>query len=85
MNARLWERGGGSEDEEEEGEEDFALGEGERGAMSPWRWRSDEMGGRLSASRERLDWFDRGKAVAFRDCGTTLVEPVREYGGAVIS
>jgi len=37
VNARLWQRGGGSEeeDEDEEGEEDLALGEGERGAMSP--------------------------------------------------
>lgn len=83
VNARLWERGGGSDEEEEDGEVDLALGEGDRGAMSPCWWRSEEIGGRVSPSWERRDGLDRCEAVIFRDCGTTLLEPVREYAGAV--
>ena len=82
VNARLWARAGGSDDEEDDGEDDLAFGEGERGAISPCWWRSDIGSARGSASRERLDRLDAGTVVCLCPCVTALVEVVREYGKA---
>ena len=85
VNALLCARAGGSDDEEDDGEDDLVFGDGERGAMSPCWWRMDIASGRESDSRERLDKLDTGIGLCLGACSAALVEMVREYGEAIAS